>query len=69
MQGAAWNRMWRNLAFKIFAGWEFNLWTDLHSTFREAGVSSQTVLRENISLRDNSDVNLQGFTGGAELRF
>ncbi|HEY2810596.1 MAG TPA: Lpg1974 family pore-forming outer membrane protein [Rhabdochlamydiaceae bacterium] len=66
--GASWNRNFNGYALRVFAGWEFNLWTDLHSTFRSIPSGNGAPRSAHVPVIDNSDVFLQGLTLGAELR-
>lgn len=59
MAGPSWQKAFERVRTEIFVGYEFNLWTNLHSVYRSNASAPQAF---KTPIVENSNVGLQGLT-------
>jgi hypothetical protein len=64
--GPSWQKRFTHNRVEIFAGYEFNIWTNLHQIYR-SGFGPATAVKE--TFINNSNVSLQGLTVRVNVDF
>ena len=57
--GPSWQKRWESVRTELFAGYEMNIWTNLHQIYRSS-FDRPTAVKE--TMINNSNVSLQGLT-------
>lgn len=66
MAGPSWQKRFKCIRTEVIAGYEFNIWTNLHETYRSS-FNAPTATKE--TFINNSHLSLQGFTVRVNVDF
>lgn len=66
LAGPSWQKAFTHIRTEVFAGYEFNIWTNLHEIYR-SGFAPATAAKE--TFINNSNVSLQGLTVRVNVDF